>query len=52
METTLDEMKFMPVGSKVGIACPECEGHEDHRKLASGKWICEWCGDVKDMNTV
>jgi ribosomal protein L37AE/L43A len=44
-------LKELPAGSIVGIACPECEGHEDHRKLPSGEWVCNWCRDVKDMNT-
>ncbi|WP_201319075.1 hypothetical protein [Paenibacillus sp. EPM92] len=51
MNVTKEEMKQMTVGSIVKIACPECEGHEAHKKLLSGKWICQWCGDVKDMNT-
>lgn len=51
MEVTLEEMKLLPEGSIVGIACRSCEGHEDHTKQTDGTWKCNWCGDVKDMNT-
>lgn len=49
MDVTLKEMQEMPAGSVVGIACHNCEGHEDHTKQQDVTWKCNWCGDVKDI---
>ncbi|MBY9079547.1 hypothetical protein KIH86_03880 [Paenibacillus sp. HN-1] len=49
-DVTLEDMRAMPIGSIVGIACDNCEGHEEHTKQQDGTWKCNWCDDVKNID--